>query len=141
MNYHHLLNEYILHNFSRFLSSITNCQEQLKTMQETVKKRKCTSFLRVCIMSLISLFLNKISLPKSFCSLRSVFQRAMYDASNFFLVLAIFEAFERTDHVKQWFQPLPNNQLYNHLLDLLQLNVNICCHTTFDWSFPPIITL
>ena len=48
-------------------------------------------------------FLNKTSISKSFCSLRSGFQRAILDASNFFLVLAIFGVFEITDHVRQWF--------------------------------------
>ena len=34
-----------------FLSNIINCKEQLKTIQQTEKKQKCTSFLGVCIMS------------------------------------------------------------------------------------------
>ena len=38
-----------------FLSNIINCQEQLKTIQQTEKKKKCTSFLGVCIMSSIAL--------------------------------------------------------------------------------------
>ena len=36
-------------------------------------------------------FLSKTSLSKSFCSLRSGFRRAIYDASKFFLVLAFFD--------------------------------------------------
>ena len=39
-------------------------------------------------------FLNKTSLSKCFCLLGSGFQRAIYDASKFFLVLAFFGAFE-----------------------------------------------
>ena len=38
-----------------FLPNIINCQEQLKTIQQTEKKKKCTSFLGVRIMSLIAL--------------------------------------------------------------------------------------
>ena len=38
-----------------FLSNIINCQEQLKTIQQIGKKKKCTSFLGVYIMSLIAL--------------------------------------------------------------------------------------
>ena len=38
--------------------------------------------------------LNKSSLSKFFCLLRLGFQRALYDASKFFLVLAFFGAFE-----------------------------------------------
>ena len=53
--HHHLLNEYVLHNFFCFLSNFINCQEQLKTIQQLEKKKKCTSFLGVCIMSLIAL--------------------------------------------------------------------------------------
>ena len=55
INHHQLLNEYVLYNFFAFLSSIINCQEQLKAIQQTEKKKKCTSFLGVCIMSLIAL--------------------------------------------------------------------------------------
>ena len=55
INHHQLLNEYALHNFFCFTSNIINCQEQLKTIQKTEKKKKCTSFLGVCIMSLIAL--------------------------------------------------------------------------------------
>ena len=55
INHHQLLDEYVLHNFFCFLSNIINCQEQLKTIQQTEKKKKCTSFLGVCIMSLIAL--------------------------------------------------------------------------------------
>ena len=44
-------------------------------------------------------FLNKTSLSKPFCSLRSGFQRAIYDDSKFFLVLAFFGAFQMTAHV------------------------------------------
>ena len=52
INHHQLLNGYILHNFFALLSNIINCQEQLKTtIQQTEKKKKCTSFLGVCIMS------------------------------------------------------------------------------------------
>ena len=55
INYHQLLNEYVLHNFFAFLSNIIICQEQeqLKTIQLTEKKKKCTSFLGVSIVSLI----------------------------------------------------------------------------------------
>ena len=55
INYHQLLNEYVLHNFFAFLSNIINCQEQLKTIQQTEKKKKCTSFLGVCIISSVAL--------------------------------------------------------------------------------------
>ena len=47
-------------------------------------------------------FLNKASLSKSFGSLRSAFQRAIYDVSKFFLVLAFFGEFEMTPHVIYW---------------------------------------
>ena len=47
-------------------------------------------------------FLNKTILSKSFCSLRSGFQRTIHDAAKFFLVLPFFGAFEMTAHVKQW---------------------------------------
>ena len=47
-------------------------------------------------------FLNKASLLKSFCLLKSGFQRAVYDASKFFLVLAFLGAFEITVHAKRW---------------------------------------
>ena len=30
-----------------------NCQEELKTIKQIEKKKKCSSFLGVCIMSLI----------------------------------------------------------------------------------------
>ena len=39
-----------------FLSNIINFQEELRTIQQTEKKQKCTSFLGVCMMSLISLW-------------------------------------------------------------------------------------
>ena len=42
------------------------------------------------------------SLSKSLCSLRSGFQRAIYDAPKFFLTLAFSGAFEMTAHVKWW---------------------------------------
>ena len=45
-------------------------------------------------------FLNKTSFSKSFCLLRSGFQSAIYDASKFLLVVAIFGAFKMTAHVK-----------------------------------------
>ena len=48
-------------------------------------------------MSLITLFLNKTSLSKSFCSLRSSFQIARYEVIP---GLRIFGAFEMTAHVK-----------------------------------------
>ena len=54
MNYNQLLNECFTQLFC-FSSNIINCQEQLKTMQQTEKKKKCTSFLGVCITSLIAL--------------------------------------------------------------------------------------
>ena len=47
-------------------------------------------------------FLNKISLSKSICLLRSVFNIAIYDACKFFLLLAFLGAFEITVHVKHW---------------------------------------
>ena len=103
INHHQLLDEYVLHNFFCFLSNIINCQKQLKTIQQTVNKKKCTFFLGVCIMSIITHvtpFLNETSISKSFCSLRSGFQRAIYDATKFFLVVAFFGAFEMTAHVK-----------------------------------------
>ena len=50
INHDQLLNEYVF----CFLSNI-NCQEQLKTIQQTEKKKKCTSYLGVCIKSLIAL--------------------------------------------------------------------------------------
>ena len=55
INHHQLLNEYVLHNFFFFLSNIISCQEQLKTIQQTEKKKKYTSFLGVGIMLLIVL--------------------------------------------------------------------------------------
>ena len=46
INHHQsLLNEYILDSFFAFLSNIINCQEQLKTMQQTEIKKKYTFFL------------------------------------------------------------------------------------------------
>ena len=50
INYHQLLNEYILHKCFCFLANVIHCQEQLKTIQQTEKKRKCTSFSGVYIM-------------------------------------------------------------------------------------------
>ena len=47
-------------------------------------------------------FLNKTIVSRSVCSLRSCFQRAIYDASKFFLVLALFGVFKMTAHVKSW---------------------------------------
>ena len=55
INHHQLLSEYILHNFFAFFLSNINCQEQLKAIQLTEKKKKCTSILEVCIMSLTTL--------------------------------------------------------------------------------------
>ena len=54
VNHHQLLNGYVVHNCFCFLSNI-NCQEQLKTIQQNEKKKKCTSLLGVYIMSLIAL--------------------------------------------------------------------------------------
>ena len=88
INHHQLLSEYILHNFFCFLSNMINCQEQLKAIQQTEKKKKCTSFLGVCIVSLIAL-----------CD---TIYKWLYDASKFLLVLAFFGAFEMTAHVKEW---------------------------------------
>ena len=45
-------------------------------------------------MSLITPFLIETSLLKSFCLLRSGFQRVIYDASEFFLVIVFFVTFE-----------------------------------------------
>ena len=73
-----------------FLSNIINCQEQLKTIQQTEKEKKNAlrswEFALCHKLLYVTLFLNKTSLSKSFCLLRSGFQRAMYDASKFVLV-------------------------------------------------------
>ena len=72
-----------------FLSNI-DCQEPLETIQQTETKKKKKFSLECFIMLLIALcdtFLNKISISKSFCALRWGFQRAIYDASKFFLAL------------------------------------------------------
>ena len=57
-------------------------------------------------MSLIALFetpfLNKTSLSKSFCLLRSDFQRVIFNVSMFFPALAFYGAFEIIVHLKQW---------------------------------------
>ena len=56
INHHQLLNEFVLHNFFAFYQTLLkHCQEQLKTIQQTEKKKKCNFFLGVCIMSLIAL--------------------------------------------------------------------------------------
>ena len=55
VNHHQLLNGYVVYNCFCFLSNIINCQEQLKTIQQNEKKKKCTSLLGVYIMSLIAL--------------------------------------------------------------------------------------
>ena len=46
-------------------------------------------------------FLNKTSLSKLFCWLRSGFQKTVYNASKFFVVLAYLGAFEITADIKQ----------------------------------------
>ena len=99
INHHQLLNEYILHNFFCFLSKIINCQEQTEKRKNALP---CWELALCHYLFYVTPFLNKTSLSKSFCSLRSGFQRAIYDASKFFLVLAFFGAFEMTAHVKQW---------------------------------------
>ena len=76
INHHQLLSEYILRNFFCFLSNMINCQEQLKAIQQTEKKKKCASFLGVCIVSLIAL-----------CD---TIYKWLYDGSKFLLVLAFF---------------------------------------------------
>ena len=38
INHHQLLNEYVLHNVFLLFTKIINCQEQLKTIQQTKKK-------------------------------------------------------------------------------------------------------
>ena len=55
INQHQLLNEYVLYNFFAFLSNIIDCQQQLTKIQQTEKNMKCSSFLGVCIISLIAL--------------------------------------------------------------------------------------
>ena len=93
INHHQLLNEYVLHNFFAFLLNIINCQEQLKTIQQTEKKKKMHSWeFELCPWLLyVTPFLNKTSLSKSFCSLRSDFQKAISDVFKFFLVLVFLE--------------------------------------------------
>ena len=88
-----------------FLSNIIiNCQEQLSRQYNKLEKRKpALPFWEFALChSLLygTQFLNKTSLSKSFCLLRLGFQKAIYDASKFFLVLAFFGAFEMTAHVK-----------------------------------------
>ena len=53
-------------------------------------------------MSLSALFLNKASLSRSFCSLRSGFHKAIYDTAEFFLFLTVLGAFGMIAHVNQW---------------------------------------
>ena len=48
----------------------------------------------------VTIFLNKTSLSKSFCLLTSGLYK--YDASKFFLALAVFVSIEKINHVKQW---------------------------------------
>ena len=57
MQHHLLLNKYVLHNFFAFHQTliVIKNKKQLKTIQQTEKKKKCTSFLGVCIMSSIAL--------------------------------------------------------------------------------------
>ena len=52
---HQLLKGYVLHNFFAFFQTFLIVQEQLKTIQQTEKKKICTPFLGVCIMLLIAL--------------------------------------------------------------------------------------
>ena len=79
-----------------FLSSIISCLEQLKTIQQTEKKKKCPSFLAICIMSLTALcytilkwnlsftvhFLVRIRFPVSniWCLLISIFWSTWNDS-------------------------------------------------------------
>ena len=75
-------------------------------------------------MSLVSLgdiIPNKTSFSKSFCSLRSNFQTAIYDTSKFFLVLAFFGAFEMTVHLKHWLM------LLQRCFDDSELLVGLLC--------------
>ena len=57
IQHHLLLNKYVLHNFFAFHQTliVIKNKKQLKTIQQTEKKKKCTSFLGVCIMSSIAL--------------------------------------------------------------------------------------
>ena len=79
------------------------CQEQVKTIQQTEKKKNTLPFWEFALcheLHYVTTILNKTSLSKSFWLLKSGFQRAIYDASKFFLVLPFFGAFETTAHVK-----------------------------------------
>ena len=62
---------------------------------------------------------NNISLSESFCSLRSGFHRAIYDASTFFLLLVFFGAFETIVHVRQW--PILFRRCFNSSKLLVEL--------------------
>ena len=85
------------------------CQEQLNTIQQTEKSKKCLSLYGMYIMSLILFvipFLNKSSLLKSFCLLRAGLQRPICDALKYFVVSTCFGALEMTANIKKWFKVL-----------------------------------
>ena len=67
----------------------------------------------------------------SFCLLRSGFQRAIYHAFNFFLLLAFFGAFEMIVHVKQWLMLL---QRYFHVPEIL-VGLLFSSHPTSELQF------
>ena len=99
--HHQLLNEYVLHNFFTFYQTLLIVKRK---QYNKLRKRKYAlpswEFALCRQLLYVILFLNKTSLSKSFCSLRLGFQRAIYDASKFFLVLVFFGAFEMTALVK-----------------------------------------
>ena len=110
------------HHHSRFR---INCQEQLKTIRQTEKKKKDAfsswEFALCHQLFFVTPFLNKSNPSKSFCSLRLGFQRAIYDVSKFFLVLAFFGDFEMITHVKQ------RLMLFRKCFDGSELLVGLFC--------------
>ena len=99
-------------------------------MQQTEKKENAfpsREFVLRHYLLYVTPILNKTSLSKSFCLLRSGFHKAIYDVFMFFVVLAFSGAFEITIHVKQW------SILLRNCFDDSELLVGLLCsfHLTY----------
>ena len=121
INHHQLLDEYVLHNLFACYLTLLIGERNIKQYKK-LKRRKMHSSMEFALcIHYVTPFLNKTTLSKSFCSLRSGFQRAIYDASKFSLVLAFYRAFETIAHVKQWLM------LFRRCFDDSEILVGLLC--------------
>ena len=101
-NHDQLQNEYVWYIFAFYQILIVKINQwQYNKLKRRRKNHFIQEFL-YAIIAHVTLFLKKISLSRSFCSLRSGFHKATYDTFKFFLVLSFLEALTIIALVKQF---------------------------------------